>query len=61
MKKSDMASLFRAVLILLSLLNLCVLLLVVLLLKPIWIGFNIALFVLLAEMQLLVMKWKIDP
>jgi len=61
MKKSDMASLFRAVLVLLSLLNLCVLLLVVLLLKPIWIGFNIALFVLLAEMQLLVMKWKINP
>lgn len=56
-----MAPLFRAVLMLLSLLNLCVLLLVVLLLKPIWIGFNIALFVLLAEMQLLVMKWKINP
>ena len=57
MKKSDIAPLFRAVLMLLSVLNL----LVVLLLKPIWIGFNIALFVLLAEMQLLVMKWKINP
>ena len=56
-----MASLFRAVLILLSLLNLCVLLLAVLLLKPIWIGFAIALFALLIEIQSRLMKCKINP
>lgn len=56
-----MASLFEVVLLLLSLLSLYALLLAVILLKPICIGFAIALFVLLMEMRSLLIKWKINP
>ncbi|SHF18522.1 hypothetical protein SAMN04488522_102363 [Pedobacter caeni] len=53
-----MTSLFGAVLVFLSLLNICVLMLTVLMLKPIWIGLSAALFIVLMEAQSLLMKWK---
>ncbi|WP_316840356.1 hypothetical protein [Pedobacter gandavensis] len=51
MKKSGIISFLRVVLVLLSLLNLGVLFMSILMVKPLWIGLSIFFFVLIAAFQ----------
>ncbi|WP_316750651.1 hypothetical protein [Pedobacter gandavensis] len=51
MKKSGIISFLRIVLVLLSLLNLCVLLISILMVKPLWIGLSVSFFAMMAAFQ----------
>ncbi|MCX2451268.1 hypothetical protein OQX61_08295 [Pedobacter sp. PLR] len=51
MKKSGIISFLRVVLVLLSLLNLGVLLISILMVKPLWIGLSVSFFAMMAAFQ----------